>query len=70
MFTTASRTLLTVLASFTALALAAPFKGVPPSAAAAGGEIAVRDGGSRFTYYDAGENACGSTDSNTAYVSS
>ena len=69
MFTTAGRTLLTVLASFTALAVAAPFKGVPPSAAV-GGEIAVRDGGSRFTYYDAGENACGSTDSNTAYVSS
>ena len=23
----------------------------------------------RFTYYDAGENACGSTDSDSAYVS-
>ncbi|TBU32299.1 RlpA-like double-psi beta-barrel-protein domain-containing protein-containing protein [Dichomitus squalens] len=68
MFATATRSLLFVVpALFATLALAAPFKGVPLSAAA-GGEIAVRDGGSRFTYYDAGENACGSTDSNTAYI--
>lgn len=28
-----------------------------------------RDGSARFTYYDAGENACGSYDANTDYVS-
>ena len=33
------------------------------------GALEKRYDNARFTYYDAGENACGSTDSGSAYVS-
>ena len=52
---------------FTALALAAPLhnlKVLPGSV-----ELEKRDEDARFTFYDAGQNACGSTDSDSAFVS-
>ena len=61
--------LFSLLALFNALALAAPMHNLKLSTNAHHGAIAKRFDDARFTYYDAGQNACGSTDSNSAYVS-
>ena len=69
-------TLLT-LALSSALTLAAPHKGKHHNGSGvtkkltgvAMDAIERRYDNARFTYYDAGQNACGGTDSNTDYVS-
>ncbi|KAI0721587.1 RlpA-like double-psi beta-barrel-protein domain-containing protein-containing protein [Cerioporus squamosus] len=70
-------TLFTLLALSSALAFAAPHKGKEHSGSGAVTHkltgttldaIERRYDNARFTYYDAGENACGGYDSNTDYV--
>ncbi|KAI1787907.1 RlpA-like double-psi beta-barrel-protein domain-containing protein-containing protein [Ganoderma leucocontextum] len=73
MFVSTSRSLVITLVSFlmlfTALAYAAPLSRHGHHLTQAGSIALKRRGGSaRFTYYDAGDNACGSYDSNTDYV--
>ena len=61
------------LALCSTLALAAPIQGSYDLAVRQPKGTIVMDkryDGARFTYYDAGENACGGRDSNTDYVSS
>ena len=77
MFASTSRSLVFALLSFltlfTAFAYAAPLSRHGGHHVGQAGAIALknakRDGSARFTYYDAGENACGSYDANTDYVS-
>lgn len=73
MFASTSRSLVAALVSFltlfTALAYAAPFSRHGHHLSQSGSiALRKRDGSARLTYYDAGENACGSDDSNTDYV--
>ncbi|PIL23827.1 hypothetical protein GSI_13578 [Ganoderma sinense ZZ0214-1] len=64
--------LVSFLTLFTALAYAAPLSRHGGHHVGQTGAIALknskRDGSARLTYYDAGENACGSYDANTDYV--
>lgn len=77
MFSSTSCSLVIALVSFltlpSALTHAAPLSRHGGHHLSQSGVIALkslkRDGNARFTYYDAGENACGSYDANTDYVS-
>ena len=62
-------TLFSFLALFTTLALAAPLSRHHAHATPNSTVLAKRYSNTRLTYYDAGENACGSVDADTAYVS-